>query len=151
MLRAGLMAAAVALLLAGCGEEDAPEGGSSREPVSVCEVARSAGELSEVKVEGAAYAPARRGFLLSDGGCSVFVASTSNETVAARGGARVLVAGIVDSMRASEVEIIQRLLREAAGDGGRNRTVARRASASPGAPFIDAFWLRGEDLVPPEG
>lgn len=145
------MIVALAVVLVGCGEEDAEEERSSSTKVTVCEAADPKDQLGEVKVSGAAYAPARRGFVLSDGGCSIFVAVSPKEAVQARGGSRVLVRGRMDSMNGVEVGIIRRLLREAAGDLDRNGAIARRAPAGPGAPFVDAFSLRGEDLVPPEG
>jgi hypothetical protein len=147
-MRSGFAASVVLVLaLAGC-ETENDGGAADAERVSACEVdAQEVG--AEVLVEGAAWRLPPdlawdAGFVLSDGGCSVFVAADRLDRTKSREGTAVEVRGAVlefDRQRA------RRLLGRP-GAGSVRIDGAPKLRVAPGAPLVSSFGTTGEDLVP---
>lgn len=137
-----------ALGLGACGEEE-DELATVNDAVetSVCEAVADPSGRGEVLVRGRAFLPSARGFVLRAEGCSIFVAAPTKESTDAREGKPIQVGGLVERMRGDEVEVIARVIRERIDPADPPPRIPREVQIGPGEAYIDAFSVRGEDIV----
>jgi len=116
----------------------------------VCEVVDDPDGFEEVSVVGSAYAPSRSGFILADGACAIYVVASPREATKAREGDEVEAIGRPVEIPAEEERHLERRVAEASPESAAGSAAVAHVRVEAGAPLLDAFALRGEDLAPGE-
>lgn len=134
-----LVTALGAFLLAGCGSDDDSAEAEAAQ-LTVCESIEGQAPEGLVRVDGTAHAipTLDSGFVLTDGGCAVFVAAPLGETPIERR-AEVWIEGRIAALTAQELERVEFVLDHIAG-----RDVMRGAPVEADAPFITAYSVQDQ-------